>query len=424
MKKIQITILGLIAIMLFSCNPNKEIYDELDALEAPYNETFSYELTDDDYDLISSLALAKAETAEDSAIANGVGDFHSFSDSRQAALLVPDFIEASFIALDSASAISVHYKFDYQKFIDDDHSIDLTDDTLATGADPDYSDTIPHYINEAAEGDLAYVKFVWDDGTDDYETRYNLYKYDGSGWVRPDNVIEFNYEQFESMNQNYHNFSDDADPAFYIPVFMETAKPYAVAGDEYELFYKYYEGGGANSYRYNKVFFDGNSWSLYANNQDQFIHSGEKWVFDPTVSYYLQKPDFQLLVDWVAANDTINGYLDLSYPDNTEGYFGASAYYGNFDMRQSARIGNDPNGYYTDLSTEEIDELLYHRLTVGVHLILNEIFPDAQPFSNGVPVYYEISFDVYNGKHVDYMIKYLCTDVGTFEYVEGPTAME
>jgi len=424
MKKIHFLIIGLIAVSLFSCDPNKQIYEELDASRTPYNEQFTYELTAADYATISDLALAEATTAEDSAIANDVADLLSFSANRQAALLVPAFLEASFIALDSSSAVVINYTFSYEHIFASDPI--LFDDTVdATGYAPGYASEI--VATDPVEGDLALVEYTWAHyGTDTtYEPRYNLYVYNGTAWSKPSNAFEIAYEDYNAMgiSGNYMNFSSSTEPSRMLPVFFKTKFPYAQAGDEYQVVYKYY-GSGSTTFRYNKYFFDGSEWYTNEANQDQFLHTGEKWVFDPTVAYYLQKDDYQFLVDWIASNDLLVGYLDVSYPDNTEQYFGASAYYGNFDMRQTTRTGNDPNGYLTGLSVEEIDAILFERTKEAVELILPYKYPNAQPFSNGVPVYYEISFDAYNGKHVDYMFKYLCTEVGVFEYVEGPTVVE
>lgn len=442
MKKIQFTIIGLIAILLFSCNPNKDIYEELDAMQAPYHETFSYELTPEDYTIIKSLALENALTAEDSAIAYDVATFMSFSDIRQAALMVPAFLEASFIALDTASAISITYNYSYEFTFSGSQQLTFLDtvindnDIATNGFDLDYSDTLAYFISDPEKDDIVIINYKWGHyGADTtFEPRFKLYQFDGSTWVNPANAYELTFEDYESFGAAYtqpgyyhaFDYKDSKKEDYYLTRYMGIKFPYAIEGDEIQVVYKKYYGGGQYGMHYNKLFFDGTEWSWNEQKSDQFIHNGPDfgWVFDPTISYYLQKSDFQILVEWTGDNDTLNGYLNLSYPANTEDYFGASSYYGNFDMRQSVRLGNDPNGYLTDLSEAEIDELIYNRLILGVQIIIENDFPDAQPFSNGVPVYYEISFDAYNGKHVDYMIKYLCTSTGTFEYVEGPTALE
>lgn len=427
MKKINFLIFGVIAILLYSCNPNQSIYEELDAAQAPYNENFTYELTPDDYETIADLALEVAVTAEDSAIAEDLADFHAFSEDRVAALLVPAFIEETFIALDSASAISIVYKYDDSYAFDDDHHL-ISTDTFSLGSD-NFQDFIIENISDPEKDEKVVVEYVGANYNADttYERAFAFFTYDGTSWLHPDNAYELTVDDYVAMGITgyYKNFSYSRAPEDYLPIFFELSFPYAKEGDTYEIFYEYYNG--SNTYGVtNTITFTGNEWLLFETNSDQFVHFGSElgWMFDPTVSYFLAPTDFQILVDYIAASNELNGYLDLSYPANTENYFGASAYYGNFDMRQSARIGNDPNGYLTDLSTTEIDEVFYNRLIEGVNIILDEIFADAQPFSNGVPVYYEITFDCYNGKHVNYMIKYLCTEVGTFEYVEGPTAVE
>lgn len=427
MKKINFLILGLIAILLFSCNPNKSIYEELDAARVPYHENFTYELTPDDYETIADLALDNAVTSEDSSIAEALADFHSFSEDRVAALLVPDFIRKNFIALDSASTISVVYKYDASHAIDDAHHL-ISTDTFNLGY-TDFDAFIKDNITDAQRDDQVEVEYIGANyGTDTtYERAFAFFTYDGTDWQHPDNAYELTVDDYAAMGITgyYKNFSYSRAPEDYLPVYFELSFPYAQEGDQYELFYEYYNGSDTYGVT-NTITYDGSQWLLFETNSDQFVHYGSElgWLFDPTVSYFLQTTDFQILVDYIAASSELSGYLDLSYPANTENYFGASAYYGNFDMRQSVRLGNDPLGYLTDLGEAEIDELIYNRLIEGVNIMIDEIYPNAQPFSNGVPVYYEITFDCYNGKHVNYMIKYLCTSVGTFEYVEGPTAVE
>ncbi|MBN2662280.1 MAG: hypothetical protein JXR68_01410 [Bacteroidales bacterium] len=427
MKKINFLIFGVIAIILYSCNPNQSIYEELDATQVPYNETFTYELTPEDYETIADLALDIAVTAEDSAIAEGVASFKSFSEDRIAALLVPAFIEKTFIVLDSASAISIVYKYDDSYAFDDEHHL-ISTDTFSLGS-TDFDTFIKDNIASAEIDEKVFVEYVGANYNSDttYERAFAFFTFDGTNWQHPDNAYELTIDDYIAMGITayYKNFSYSRVPEDYLPVFFELTFPYAKAGDQYEVFYEYYDG--SNTFGViNTITFDGNEWLLFETNSDQFVHFGAElgWLFDPTVSYSLEPTDFQILVDWIAASSQLSGYLDLSYPANTEVYFGASAWYGNFDMRQSVRIGNDPLGYLTDLSEKEIDEVIFNRLVDGVLIIIETIFPNAQPFSNGVPVYYEITFDCYNGKHINYTIRYLCTGVGTFEYVEGPYVAE
>ena len=435
MKKIQFSIIGLIAIMLFSCNPNKKIYDELDAMRVPYNEQFTYELTDQDYTVIKSLAMANAENGDDSAMAGDIATFMSFNDNRKVALFVPDFLESSFIALDSASAITIRYNYDDQFFFAADRIISV-EDTVIYGDPNNYSSIIETQIQDAEEDDFAvaeYYAMTIPFADTVYEKTYSLYQFvmndnDELEWEEQENTYTVMKADYDAMGTAYgqpgyyNNFSSDAQPSKYLEQLLVANFPYATSGDFAQVIYKYYSGG--NQISYNKCYFNGVNWEINQIKSDQFIHTGDKWAFDPTVSYYLEKVDYQFLVDWITTNDTLSGYLDDGHPENTEQYFGASSYYGNFDLRQTARLGNDPNGYLADLNEEEIDEILYNRLILAVELILPYKYPTAQAFSNGVPVYYEITFDVYNGKHIDYMVKFLCTDVGKFEYVDGPTEVQ
>ncbi|MEA3452461.1 MAG: hypothetical protein U9Q83_11260 [Bacteroidota bacterium] len=403
---------GLIALLFFSCNPNKAIYEELDAAREPYNETFSYTLTDADYTTIESLALKNAENEEDSSLANDLGTFNSFSSTRKAALMVPAFLEASFIALDSSSAISVVHNYSNKYTL----SSPQIPGSFAT-----YEDVAAAIPTEGyEEGDLLYPEFTY---TGKKAIEKALFEFDGTSWTLPYDVYQFEDADFESMgidsNSNgIYKFSDSYPPEEYLPTFFSLKNPYASSEDIVKIVYLY------DIYRVSDYYtFDGDKWNNIEQKSEQFVHVGTAWKFDPTVKYEMNNSDFQLIVDWVAAQDSISNYRDETY-DNTEYYFGASSHYGNFDMRDYKRVDNDPNGYLDGLSDDEVMDELYSRLPLAINIFLQAKYPDAEPFVNGVAVYYEITFDTYEPPHQDFMIKLQCTGVGTFEYVEGPTLVE
>ncbi len=415
MNKINLIITGLIALLLFSCNPNKEVYEELDAQRVPFNQSFSYTLTEDDYTTIKSLALAKAETAEDSAKANDIATYLSFSEDRPADEYIPDFLSATFIALDSASSVRITYNYDYSFTFDG--RINLND----TVTDPaDIASFLSSEITEPHDGDFAMVVFYLNsDGA--VERRFGLYQYLEGKWTYPDDYHYLSPEDYTFMGLPYE-FSADNSPAYYLPIFLAEKYPFATNGETKELIYKYNDGSHS-SFRYNKLIYDGNQWAWYEAKADQYLHNGEKWVFDPTVSYTMISDDYQIIVDWIAANDTLNNYV--GYDSKREFYFGANAKYSDFNMYLGDRKSNDPNGYLDGLSDDEIKTVIYQRLIQAVQIVLEEKFPTAVPFVNGVPVYYNVTFLTWDAGATDwYTIKYLCTETGKFEYVEGPTAVE
>ncbi len=426
MKKIIYLIFGVLALFFSACNPNEEIYKQLDSMQAPFSKQFSYTLTDDDYNTMKSLALAKAENADDSAKANELGSNHYFTDSIKPADYVPDFLANKFLALDSGSAISVGYNFSY-KYQIPDNMIFESGDTADAGNPGDYSALVTDTVQNPQEGMKALVSYTGQtiNGSDtSYETDYALYVYDGSAWARPSDAFELTYADYEEMPgsiASYHNFSSSNTPEFYLPIFLKNKYPYAVKGDAFEIVYKYYLGK-ASAFYYDYWQFDGSDWFNIEQKSDQFINAGQGWVFDPTVKYEMSNDDYQIIVDWVNNNDTLNAYMS-SY-GNTEYYFGASSYYGNFDMRVSKRQANDPNGYLTGLSDDEALTAIWARIPQAIQIFLEGKFPNAVPFVNGVPVYYIITFSTYEPERHKYSIKFLCTDTGTFEYQEGPEQVQ
>jgi hypothetical protein len=419
-----ITILGFIAMLFVACNPNKEVYEQLAKAQKPYHESFSYTLTDNDYTTIKNIALAKAKNAHDSAIAKDIGSLKMFNVHIDPSLYIPDFLGQTFLALDSASAIKVQYKYSYEYTLDPSQIFKPSDTYTKNSS---LSDSLLKYYPNANAGDTVVAIYSYNDGTTTSTVKKILsLSKDKTSWeVVPDGYVLMD-EDYESMGTGpgkYHSFSSSVDPNFYIPIFLEQKFPYVKAGQTYEVIFNYYDGKKTNKV-YNIYTFDGDKWQGIYNKTDQYIHNGEKWVFDPTVHYTMTKDDYQIDVNWIKNNDTLKGYIDPVYSKNTERYFGASAWYGNFDMRLDKRRELDPNGYLKGLSDDQATKVIFHRLILACQLVCEADFPDSKPFVNGVPVHYEISFNTYEPERHVYMIKYLCTAPGKFQYVSGPTLIK
>jgi hypothetical protein len=127
-------------------------------------------------------------------------------------------------------------------------------------------------------------------------------------------------------------------------------------------------------------------------------------------------------VQYIKNHPELSGYFD-DYYENSEYYYGASAYYDNFDMRVYKRQDNDPLGLLDGMSEEEIKELMFERLKEGLDIFLEIRFPDAQPVSNGVQVFYEVFFATYEPGDYFYKMRFKVTGEGEFEYVEGPISL-
>jgi hypothetical protein len=108
-------------------------------------------------------------------------------------------------------------------------------------------------------------------------------------------------------------------------------------------------------------------------------------------SLTMSKSDYQIIVDFVK-NDPELDALDDSEYDDSEYYFGASAYYQNFDIRE----GN----YHSSFASWQ------EAVQTGISLaLLPEKFPNAQVSD---PLY-SVTFDTYSGSDKTYTFNFECT---------------
>jgi len=459
--------LSIIAgLVLAGCNPNEELYNELDKKTSDaYTDQFSYTLADEDYSAITDLALEDATTEEDSNMIENIEEYKAFADEFPAADYIPKFLGDKYIALDQGSSINVTYKYMGSMGILDKfgeaESYTLTEadydsmgegsyepgqyDNFSSSVPPE--DYLPDFLTgqypDAGEGEMVAVTYDYYQGY--VVTLTDYYQKKGQSWEVVPNVYVLSSDDYDSMGApgNYDNFSSDVPPEDYLPTFLKQKFPYAEAGDQKYVVFKYYSG--YVSVRAMKYSYDGSSWHAYETVSNQFINNGEKWVFDPTVRFTMSSSDYQLIVD-----ERDSKYVD-SY-GTAEYYSGASAYYNNFNLRIPDRMEYDSTTFHrsaiaeslgestetlTDEEyTSEAKEIMWNRIinladepmnTRGAFIVLlQNKFPNAQPQKNGVDVYYKVTFDTYNNDRSSsqYTVTYLCTASGNpaeFEYVDGNT---
>lgn len=112
---------------------------------------------------------------------------------------------------------------------------------------------------------------------------------------------------------------------------------------------------------------------------------------DTEFSFTMQKSDYQIIVDFVK-NDPVLSQLDHNIYDDSEYYFGASAHYQNFDIRN----GNQHSSF---ASWQEA-------VQTGISLaLLPEKFPNAQ-ISDPV---YSVVFNTYSGSDATHTFLFKCT---------------
>jgi hypothetical protein len=121
-------------------------------------------------------------------------------------------------------------------------------------------------------------------------------------------------------------------------------------------------------------------------------------------------------------------------------YYGASAFFSNFDMRLAARrTAKNAEGNYFDPALGAIfdsqgpeatvEEMFRRIVEEGLILLLQHKYPDAVPQTGGIDVHYIVGFETYNNNFSRSYLEaeYVCTAAGSppvFELIEGPRERE
>ena len=415
MKKILFILIS--GIIFAGCEPNEELYNKLDKEKEPYSENIEYTLTESDYSTINNLL-----PAEDSAYVDYIGD-NSFTEGFPVNEILPLFLDDKFPALDKNSEAKITYNFipAYLEKFDK-----VTDDTLTditySGEEPD--EEIPGLLKDsllslAPEHTLAQVYYEYSDayGTDTLTSSFYFLR-DGT-WDPLPNVYQLTEEDYHSINGiTGDKFLTQSDADKYLPIFMENKFSYTDTGETKVIVYQVDDKIKANQFVLNE-----NGWHGMIQKTSPFIHGGEKWVFDPTVRYKLKEEDYAVILNYVKNNPDLSQYIDEQF-GNSEYYYGASTYYVNFDTRITVREDYQPD-VFDGLSEEEANQIIFRRIVKeAVIMALQAQYPDAVPEVEGVDVFYEITFDAYDGNDDLWTVKYRCTAAGDppqFEYVEGNT---
>ncbi|MGL5318332.1 MAG: choice-of-anchor J domain-containing protein [Bacteroidales bacterium] len=109
MKNFNQYIAALSLLAMVSCDPMKDVFDELDKNKMPINSTIEYTLKTADYESISKEALASAKTAQDSALALSIKSQQAFNDRFMPADFVPALITKLYPHLGFTSKAMVTY---------------------------------------------------------------------------------------------------------------------------------------------------------------------------------------------------------------------------------------------------------------------------------------------------------------------------
>lgn len=167
MKRRNILLTGLaLALLQFSCTDFNEQFEGLDDMVTPKNiVSYDYELTADDYSAISKSALADAQTAEDTAMAESIAENMYFTETVSAANYVPYLLETMYPYSDLGSSAMVTYAYgaDKPEYFSHLRTVNILSDNdykVAWGSETQYINTLTPTVSASAMmSDILEAKF-------------------------------------------------------------------------------------------------------------------------------------------------------------------------------------------------------------------------------------------------------------------------
>ena len=449
MKTIKIFLILTLMSAVIACNPNKDIYETLDKNVVPYSEKINYTFTSKDYTDFAE-QIKKKELNEQAALeAADIITFLSFSPDRSFDSY-PEatnaFFSAKFLALNEGSSVNVSSKYSQS------HNLSIALSTPLTSGfeqytlqDADYAAmggniatnkyltsadlaTLATYIKtiypSAIADNTIVITFNYNDAVTTY-TKETWYSFNGSSWFADATKISLTLDEYKSMGSSFSSgyFTKSYPATLYLPTFLKTKYPYALSKDKKTIMYRF-QTAAPNIYLQTHVVtytFDGTKWSENSMKSDIFLRTATSWVYDLTLRFTMMSADYQILADWTRDNK-FNYYNDQY--KNEEYYFGASAYYKNFNLKLATRRGKDEDLL---IPADDVAAMKYLEAQIleGVIVMLEKKYPTMEPITNGIEQYAEITYMVYYGTNPSpyYKTKFKCVSTGQFEVVPGTTAL-
>lgn len=438
--KNSITYILIAGILFFAgCEPNQELYEALDEIKQPHNKAIEYTLTKDDYNSVGGV----------------VSDLQAFTEDIPAKDYIPDMLSQKFLALNLGSSAMVYFNqlLEEPEWLRSGFGYELTeDDYISAGVVEAFSasvqakDNLPGFLRkkfrDANPGSRKNIIYNYmDDNT--MVKNLDIFEFDGSDWnwleTRYDipyigrELTAGDYEVFGGEIAEDQGFTDDYPADEYIPVWLKNAYPYAIEGDEKVIKYSLVSTGSTNDI-ISHYTFDGILWQKSSDivpKSEQYVFGAQGWAFDPTIRFIMSQSDYMYLAEIDPLPHAV--YTDFGY------YYGASAFYSNFDMRLTARrVSKDTDGNYYDTELGAIfdsegpeaavDEMYRRLVEEGLISLLQHKYPQAVPQSGGVDVYYIVGFETFNDNFSRSYLEaeYRCTAAASggnppqFELIEGP----
>lgn len=213
------------------------------------------------------------------------------------------------------------------------------------------------------------------------------------------------------MPGKFHNFSATIDPEHYLPTFLKLKYPYAAAETVMAVTFTYYSTGTQDSTM--NYLYDGNVWKSLKSMSPISVSTkvaeftyATAWKLDKILGgiekYVLEKPDYQVLFDWVKANKP--EYLSTQKPETDEYYFGVATTYLNVNNKVDTwkkyyNVGEEYNGK----SDDEIREIMHTRMGEGLSTLVLPLHY-AQPQSG---INYQVTYTVYGGLASEYTLTFM-----------------
>lgn len=432
-------ILPIMVLLFWGCEPNKDLYEDLDELKQPYRKAIEYTLVAADY----------------TSVGGRVSSLQAFTDDMPAMNYIPAMLGRKFIALNLGSSALVNFNhyieepiwwqagFGYEMTPENYASLGLTDAFSATIT---ARDNLPGFLAKNFRNTPAntFLNIIYNyrEGSSVVKN-LDTYQFTGSfwNWISTSEKIPFvgyeltadDYKQFGGTIATNLNFSDSYPADTYLPVWLRQKFPLAVAGYEKVLKYAYFSGGSLRMI-IDHYAFNGQNWlktSRIEPKTEQYVYGTQGWAFDPTTRIIMTQSDYMYL----ATIDPIPHpvYVDFGY------YYGASAFYSNFDMRLAARrTAKSTEGQYWDAALGAIFDAQGAEATVaemfrrimeeGLIVLLQYKYPQAVAQSGGIDVHYIVGLETYNDNFSRSYLEaeYRCTAAASdgnppqFELIEGP----
>ncbi len=436
LKKILSVVVPL-TILFTACEPNEELYETLDGMQKPYNEGIEYTLVDADYTRFGGFIQQNL----------------AFNDTLPAMDFIPDVLKVRFVTLRQESSAMVTYNhfllnpdwwdagFGYVMTEEDygEDGVNIVGNAFTEDNPASYH--LPSFLRVkfpgAIDGDIINIIYNF---IESGETIMNLdiYQFNGQSWIWLETIEDIPYVGYELTAQDYENFGGSVarfgnfsvsyPPERHLPVFLKNFLPYAVAEDEQVVKYRYHDGSQVKQV-IDKFHFDGIQWEKVPYTEErteQYIFGQLGWAFDPTVTFQMGWSDYMYLAEIdPIPHPTFN---DFGY------YYGASAFFRNFDIRLIARrLNTDDDGNYRDPelgaiyenegSEASMDEMMRRIKEEGIIKLLQHKFPEATPQVGGIDVHYIVHFETFADNWIrNYPVaEYICVAAGNppvFELIE------